>query len=247
MILRRVIQHVRKQDWSAIVIDFVIVVVGVYMGIELGNWNEDREAQADYQRALDRLSVEVDTNLATLDSIEPNIMQSLRVVGKAIDVLLSCEDSESNRKIVDAGLMQVRGTSGLYLRRKALEELTDDPGLLAQQNEITRKRLTDMLFYFDLMRQESDFVEFHPFGERVENNRAIRVGALEEYSSEYYGADYSQQRRSLLLNVPINEACRNDHLIKSFYTWEHWQDNLPNSIKTIRGELIRTRELLATL
>ena len=138
MILRRVIQHVRKQEWSAIVIDFIIVVVGVYMGIELGNWNEDRDAQADYQLALDRLSVEIDTNLATLDSIELTIRRSLQIVGKAIDVLLSCKGSESNRQIVNAGLTQVRGTSGLYLRRNALEELTDDPRLLAQQNETTR-------------------------------------------------------------------------------------------------------------
>ena len=247
MILRRVIQHVRNQDWSAIVIDFFIVVIGVYMGIELGNWNDDRDAHSESRRALDRLSVEIDTNLATLDSIEPTIRQSLQTVGRAIDVLLSCKDSESNRKIVNAGLTRVRGTAGLYLRRKALEELTGDPRLLAQQNETTRKRLADMLFYFDLMRQESDFVEFHPFAERVENNPIISVGAREDYSSEYYGADYSQQRRSLLLNVPISEACQNDHLVKSFYTWEHWQDNLPNSIKTIRGELIKTRRLLAVL
>jgi len=44
MILRRVIQHVRKQEWTAIGIDLVIVVVGVYKGIGpgrsslQGNW-----------------------------------------------------------------------------------------------------------------------------------------------------------------------------------------------------------------
>jgi hypothetical protein len=246
MILRRVIQHVRKQEWSAIIIDFIIVVVGVYMGIELGNWNEDRDAQDDYQRALDRLSVEIDANLGTLDSIEPTVRQSLQTVGKAIDVLLSCTDSESNRQVVNAGLTEVRGTSGLHLRRKALEELTDDPRLLAQQDETVRKRFTDMLFYFDLIRIESDFVEFHPLAERVENNPIISVGGLEEYASEYYGANYSQQRRKLFLNVPLNEACQNDHLVKSFYTWHTWQDNLPNSIETIRGELAKTRALLAT-
>ena len=42
MILRRVIQHVRKQEWTAIWIDLVIVVVGVFIGIQVSNWNEDR-------------------------------------------------------------------------------------------------------------------------------------------------------------------------------------------------------------
>ena len=42
MILRRVISHVRKQEWTAIWIDLVIVVVGVFIGIQVANWNEQR-------------------------------------------------------------------------------------------------------------------------------------------------------------------------------------------------------------
>ena len=45
MILRRVITHVRKQEWTAIVIDFVIVVVGVFIGIQVSNWNDDRSTR----------------------------------------------------------------------------------------------------------------------------------------------------------------------------------------------------------
>jgi hypothetical protein len=42
MILRRVIEHVREQNWTAIGIDFLIVVVGVFIGIQVSNWNDDR-------------------------------------------------------------------------------------------------------------------------------------------------------------------------------------------------------------
>ena len=42
MILRRVIAQVRKQEWTAIGIDLVIVVVGVFIGIQVANWNERR-------------------------------------------------------------------------------------------------------------------------------------------------------------------------------------------------------------
>ena len=42
MILRRVIAHFRKQEWTAIALDFVIVVFGVFFGIQVANWNEDR-------------------------------------------------------------------------------------------------------------------------------------------------------------------------------------------------------------
>jgi hypothetical protein len=42
MLLRRVIEHVREQNWTAIAIDFVIVVIGVFVGIQVANWNEAR-------------------------------------------------------------------------------------------------------------------------------------------------------------------------------------------------------------
>jgi hypothetical protein len=48
MILRRIIAHLRKQEWTAIGIDFVIVVIGVFVGIQVANWNEVRlEAQRE--------------------------------------------------------------------------------------------------------------------------------------------------------------------------------------------------------
>jgi hypothetical protein len=50
MLLRRVMEHVREQNWSAIAIDFVIVVVGVFIGIQVSNWNDARAT--DRQAAL---------------------------------------------------------------------------------------------------------------------------------------------------------------------------------------------------
>ncbi len=60
MILRRIIAHFRKQEWTAIALDFFIVVVGVFMGIQLGNWNdtrgEDRRAELLKVRLIDEFS-----------------------------------------------------------------------------------------------------------------------------------------------------------------------------------------------
>jgi len=59
MILRRVIQHVKMQEWTAIWIDLVIVVVGVFIGIQVSNWNA---ARADDIRAQTYL-VQINENL----------------------------------------------------------------------------------------------------------------------------------------------------------------------------------------
>ena len=52
MLLRRLIEHVRAQNWTAIAIDFVIVVVGVFVGLQAQQW---AEAQSDHKREKDYL------------------------------------------------------------------------------------------------------------------------------------------------------------------------------------------------
>ena len=42
MILRSVMGHVRDQNWFAVGIDFLIVIVGVFIGIQVANWNAER-------------------------------------------------------------------------------------------------------------------------------------------------------------------------------------------------------------
>ena len=46
MLLRRVIEHVKMQNWTAVALDFVIVVVGVFIGIQVANWNDARGVRA---------------------------------------------------------------------------------------------------------------------------------------------------------------------------------------------------------
>jgi len=56
MILRRVIDHFRKQEWTAIFLDFVIVVMGVFVGIQVSNWNAARQQSLLADAYLGRLN-----------------------------------------------------------------------------------------------------------------------------------------------------------------------------------------------
>ena len=47
MIFRRLAQNLRDQNWTAITIEFVLLVVGVFLGIQVANWNE---ARIDHER-----------------------------------------------------------------------------------------------------------------------------------------------------------------------------------------------------
>lgn len=76
MILRRVMEHVRAQNWAAIVIDFVIVVVGVFIGIQVSNWNDGRAARA----------MEIEFLRTVRDDIERDIVDTGGFVDMLADV-----------------------------------------------------------------------------------------------------------------------------------------------------------------
>ncbi len=55
MILRRITEHVKAQNWFAVAIDFVIVVAGVFIGIQVANWNEALAENARSREVTERL------------------------------------------------------------------------------------------------------------------------------------------------------------------------------------------------
>lgn len=244
MILRRVIAHVRKQEWTAIWIDLVIVVVGVFIGIQVANWNEARADGAAYEAALGRLNAEIDTNLASLDAFDVDIESSIAKGTRALTALQSCVDSEDNLRIVNTGLEEIRGTAGLHPRRNELNEIALNPRLLAQQSRSERQRFPELLYFFDVLQQTADSAERRPEDNGMENNPLLRIGAPYRFSSKYYGFDWVSTRRKLELGVSVADACHDNQLIKSFFNWERIQGSLPVISRKWRAELIATKKLI---
>lgn len=46
MIFRRFAGNLRQQDWTAVAVELVVVVAGVFIGLQVSNWNEDRQTNA---------------------------------------------------------------------------------------------------------------------------------------------------------------------------------------------------------
>jgi hypothetical protein len=55
MILRRFAEHLRNQHWTAICIELLIVIAGVFIGTQVSNWNEDRVTNRKAEAFAERL------------------------------------------------------------------------------------------------------------------------------------------------------------------------------------------------
>jgi hypothetical protein len=54
-----IVDHVRKLEWPAIGIELVIVIVGVFIGMQVSNWNDEREARQRGAMFAERLKADL--------------------------------------------------------------------------------------------------------------------------------------------------------------------------------------------
>ena len=68
MILRRITKHVKDQNWFAVGLDFIIVVVGILIAFQITNWNEARADRGEEIQYLHALQADMDASRIELDN-----------------------------------------------------------------------------------------------------------------------------------------------------------------------------------
>jgi len=58
VLLRRVSEHVKDQNWFAVFVDFLIVVIGILLALQITNWNDARQATYREKAVLAQLEEE---------------------------------------------------------------------------------------------------------------------------------------------------------------------------------------------
>ena len=69
MLLRRITEHVRTQNWFAVGIDFVIVVLGVFVGLQVSGWNEERQNRIAETYYLQRILGDIDQSISNNEAV----------------------------------------------------------------------------------------------------------------------------------------------------------------------------------
>jgi len=72
-ILGRLTNAVREQNWFAVALEVVIVVIGVSLGIQFGNWNAERLAQQRQDQIADALATDLRDAIAVQNRFVPAI------------------------------------------------------------------------------------------------------------------------------------------------------------------------------
>jgi hypothetical protein len=69
MILRRLSQSLKEQNWTAIWIEFILLVAGVFLGIQVSNWNAARLEQKRADELFARLINDLQSEKNNVESL----------------------------------------------------------------------------------------------------------------------------------------------------------------------------------
>lgn len=104
MILRRFIQHTKEQNWYAVGLDVIVVIVGIFLGMQVTEWNENRVKR--------NLELEI---LRDLSSELSQYQEWIEIAGKkydssrqAIDTMLSAIHSDESISEEEVNQLAIR-------------------------------------------------------------------------------------------------------------------------------------------
>lgn len=143
----------REQNWFAVAIDFIIVAVGVFLGLQAANWNESRKERAEERRYYAQILDDLQEDQKTLEDAQQ----------RAARYDLAAEDT---LRAVRTGLLpnvspgrfaaQVHYAGFLYIpraSRRTYDELISTGNLGLLRDQAAKAAIADYYAHFDDLRQ----------------------------------------------------------------------------------------------
>jgi len=153
MILHSIAKSVRKQDWSVVFIELLVVIVGLMLAFQVDRWWEERDDRAREQEYITRLITEVEEDIGLIShAIE--LAEVRQDFGDFLfEVMANPVVAEQQPAMFLAAIAQAAFTYSPSLTSHAFEDLrsTGSMGLIRSME--IKSALYDFYGFHDTQRQ----------------------------------------------------------------------------------------------
>lgn len=173
MLMRRIREHVSAHNWFAVGVDLIIVVLGVFLGTQVSNWNAERLAHEGGEAYRARIVRDLENNQSDLQSRGAYFTQvrtfALQVLG----------DLDGSARVSDEQfLIAAYQATQIYprpLTRGAYDEIQSVGALDTLGNVATRDNIAN--YYIAVETSEATFRNVPPYREIVRRVIPYRIQA----------------------------------------------------------------------
>lgn len=212
MIIRRMASAIRRQDWFQVIVEILIVVIGIFIGLQVTEWNEQRKDRQQLDIAFDRLLNETRDNLELLITTEKVDDETRVSVLRGFKMLINCnsQENEGGTESFNEILQFTKSTRNIIINQTALDNLRKNELYTSLMKPETLSAINDYYFKIARILRETNFNE-----ELAWANIPFRQDTI--MFSENGGDGLSGF--DTVLKAPLSEVCMNDGLTKSLYDY----------------------------
>jgi hypothetical protein len=153
MIPRRVAEHAKAQNWLAVALDLFIVVIGVFIGIEVANWNQVRQDRQEERRYYGQLLVDLRSDLETLSFAEKRADEFDEDAQLVIDRLSGKAPPQASPGRMATAIHHAGWIYIPYASRGTYNELVSTGNLRLLRNSQLKSEIANYYATFDRTRQ----------------------------------------------------------------------------------------------
>ena len=154
MLLRRFTKHFAEQNWFVVSLDVLVVVLGIFLGMQVNEWNNNRHLRSDEAQYLRALEVDIRASKDHLvERLERLDKQSL-----GLDVILAAaSEGIDDLSDIDAARAIHNGLNSaaiLPVQLRTYEDLKGSNAIAILKNIDLRHRLRELDSHLLQIRQE---------------------------------------------------------------------------------------------
>ena len=199
MILRSVTKHIREQNWFAVFLDFFIVVVGVFIGIQVSNWDQGRKNNALAADYVERIKVDIAEQVSLLNHMSNYYELVYRHGQAAIDAFDQPTESLGSEFLVD--LFQSSQRLNFLVNQSTYDELLSTGRIANISNKRVRNLITN--YYRRISSSNITVNEISPYRRLI---RLYMDASIQSQIMQNCGDVYRKENESSYY-ITLPESC----------------------------------------
>ena len=211
MLLRRIREHAASYNWFAVAVDLLIVVLGVFLGMQVNNWNDARVVHDRGQGYRERLVADLRFNELDMTRRFAYYTQVRRFGEEALAVLEGRSSDVSDEQFL-IDVYQATQISPRPFNRNTYNELLAVGGLDAIGSLSVREKVAN--YYLNAETSDQTFRYVTPYREIVRRNmpyfaqQSIRAHCAESRVQDAQGAVINVIPQHCALGLTPQETAR---------------------------------------
>ncbi|MDH3439785.1 MAG: hypothetical protein OEM63_03455, partial [Gammaproteobacteria bacterium] len=152
MFLRRIAKAVAEQDWFVVLIELVVVIVGIFVALQVAQWDDARQERIGERHYLTRLQSDVQSMIDWQTAEREWYTDHRSKVATALNALQECQLPGELKQTFDFMLVAHQSMPQLNVNRATYSEMVASGALSRIDNEPLKQQIASTYSSADLIQ-----------------------------------------------------------------------------------------------